>query len=191
MKLGIFGGTFNPPHVGHLIVIECVRDQLAFDKVVLVPSCRPPNKIDTAIADGHHRLKMVSLAIEENAGLEVSDVELRRGGISYTVDTVRAIAAQFPRSSLSLIIGADNLMEFQTWKSPDEILTLTDLVVMTRPGFTLANDRFPKSVTRVNVPNIGISSSDIRRRIKTGRSIRYLVPHPVEKYIIHHALYRT
>src|SRR5262245_40473876 len=121
MKLAVFGGTFNPPHVGHMIVAESVRDQLQFDEMLFIPSSTPPNKRDGTVAPGPDRLAMTKLAVEGNAAFEVSDIELRRGGISYSIDTLAAIAELRPDAELSMVIGADNLMEFETWKSPERI----------------------------------------------------------------------
>ena len=192
MKLGIFGGTFNPPHLGHLIVAECVRDQLQLDRVLFIPSATPPNKRPESFVPAADRLAMTRMAIERNAAFEVSDLEAARGGISYTVDTVTALGAMFPRASLHLLIGADNLIEFETWKSPDEILTMVDLVAMARPGFEVEKTRakYARQASYVKVPQIAISGTEIRRRVKMGRSIRYLVPREVEEYIRRHGLYR-
>jgi nicotinate-nucleotide adenylyltransferase len=192
MKLGVFGGTFNPPHIGHLIVVESVCDQLHFDKILFVPSANPPNKNDRSIAPAADRLQMTRLATQGNSRFDVSAIEVQRDGISYTIDTVNELIEMYPRSSLSLIIGADNLLEFETWKSPDEILTKVELVAMTRPGFPMEQERgkHSKFVTFVHVPQVGISGTEIRRRIKTGRTIRYLVPQSVEEYIGRRGLYR-
>lgn len=192
MKVGIFGGTFNPPHFGHLIVVETVCDQLQFDKILFVPSANPPNKNDRSVAPARDRMEMTRLAIQGNTRFDISDIEIRRKGISYTVQTVSELVELYPKTDLSLIIGADNLIEFQTWKSPDEILSRVQLVAMTRPGFPADQDRgkYSRFVTFVHVPQIGISGTDIRRRIKSGRTIRYLVPHQVEEYIVSRGLYR-
>ncbi|HUL44617.1 MAG TPA: nicotinate-nucleotide adenylyltransferase [Bacteroidota bacterium] len=192
MRIGIFGGTFNPPHVGHLIVIESVREQIPFEKIFVIPSAQTPNKPGAVLAPARSRLEMTRLAVEGNPHLAVSEIEIERKGISYTIDTVIAYSEQYPRADLSLIIGADNLRDFQSWKSPHEILNRVDLVVMNRPGIATvdAKDEFVRLATLVNVPQIGISGTDIRRRVKMGRSIRYLVPRTVEEYILHHKLYR-
>ncbi len=192
MKLGIFGGTFNPPHIGHLIVAECVCDQLQLDRTLFIPSATPPNKRDGSVAPGNERLVMTKMAIDGNQSFEASDIELTRGGVSYSVDTLSALAEMYPKAHLMLIIGADNLIEFETWKSPEKILSKADLVVVTRPGFDAQaqGGEFGKRATFVKVPQIGISGTDIRRRIKMGKSIRYLVPRPVEEYIVRSGLYR-
>jgi len=192
MTVGIFGGSFNPPHMGHLIVLESVHDQLQFDKVLFVPSAQPPNKRDTVLARAESRLEMTRLAIAGNPHFEASDIEVKRQGLSYTIDTLTALCGQYPAASFSLIIGVDNFIEFQTWKAADEILARADLVVMNRPGYPAADARseFGRHARFVNVPQIGISSTDIRRRVKHGRPIRYLVPETVEMYITQRRLYR-
>ena len=192
MNIGIFGGTFNPPHLGHLIIAEHVRERLGLAKVVFVPSAIPPHKQELEILDAHHRMEMLQFAVEGNSSFEISDVEVRRGGISFTVDTLEEFKKRFPGEELYLLIGMDNFAEFQEWRSPERILSLAALVVMTRPNTDLthveANDR--EQIRMCVVPEIAISSSDIRRRVKEGKSIRYLVPAPVEAYIIRHHLYR-
>ena len=192
MNIGIFGGTFNPPHLGHLIVIENVRDQLNFDKILFIPSANPPHKNDPSLAQASSRLAMVQLAIRDRKEFEVSDIEVARGGTSYSIDTINALSGLFPGAHLSLIIGVDNLMEFGSWKSPHDILAKADLIVMSRSGFSFndAKNEFARSAQFVNVPVIGISGTDIRRRVKLGRSIHYLVPPSVEEYIRRSGLYK-
>jgi nicotinate-nucleotide adenylyltransferase len=135
---------------------------------------------------------MTRLAIEGNRAFELCDLELSRGGISYSIDTLTALAEMNPGAHLHLIIGADNLLEFETWKSPQRILSKADLVVVTRPGFDAKAEQgeFSRRATFVKIPNIGISGTDIRRKIKMGRSIRYLVPERVEEYIARTGIYR-
>jgi nicotinate-nucleotide adenylyltransferase len=192
MKIGVFGGTFNPPHIGHLIVVESVRDQLQLDRVLFIPSSSPPNKLDHTVAPARHRLEMTRLAIDGAPAFELSDIEARRGGVSYTVETLRELSTANPRAELCVLIGADNLAEFQTWKSPDDILSVAQLVAMARPGYEKQSgaSKFDRLATFVHVPQIGISSTEIRRRVKMGRSIRYLVPKNVEEYIGRTGLYR-
>ncbi len=192
MRIGVFSGSFNPPHTGHLVVVESVRDQLRLEKVIWIPSAQPPNKPDAVLAPPDARFEMTRLAAGENSCFEASDIELRRSGPSYTVDTIDALAAFYPGATLILIIGADNFLEFSTWKSPEEILAKADLAVMSRPGFSVRESKqeIARMATFVNVPQIGISGTDIRRRVKLGRSIRYLVPRAVESYIQTRHLYR-
>jgi len=191
MNIGIYGGSFNPPHIGHLIVVESVRDQLRFDKVLFVPSANPPNKADMTLAPAIDRLRMTELAIQGNTNFEVSDVEIQRTGFSYTIDTLNALSALSSRANFSLIIGTDNFLEFHTWKSPNDIIAKAELVVMSRPGFSphQAKGDFSRFAKFVNVPQIGVSGTDIRRRVKLHRSIRYLVPKAVEEYINQKSLY--
>lgn len=192
MKIGILGGTFNPPHIGHLIVAESIRDQLKLDKILFVPSYIPPHKLFSQVALPKQRLEMVELAIEKNRNFSASDIEIAREGKSYTVDTINSLISLHPASQLFLIIGMDNLMDFSDWKSPNEIVSNVELIVMNRPGYdTDVKSEFKKFATFIKVPNIDISSSDIRRRIKLGRSIRYLVPFEVEQYIVKKGLYKS
>ena len=192
MRIGIYGGSFNPPHLGHLIVVDSVQDQLQFDKIIFIPAATPPHKIEHTLAPANARLDMTSLAVKHHPVFEVSDLEIRRGGYSYTVDTLNALTVLYPKTSFSLIIGADNFLEIETWKSLDQILALADLVVMNRAEYPVSGhpSRYVRLAKFIQVPAIGISSTDIRLRVKQGRSIRYLVPTDVERYISHSGLYR-
>ena len=192
MKIGIFGGAFNPPHIGHLLVADAVREQLHLDRVMFVPAADPPHRLDVRRRSGKDRLEMIRLAIQDNPGFEISDIELQRSGKSYTVDTVKTIAAMHSSDQLYLLMGSDNFSEFDSWKLPDEIIATCDLVVFPRPGFELAQvkHQFSKSAQLVSVPPIPISASDIRRRVKQGKSIRYWVPVNVEAFIQAHSLYK-
>ena len=192
MRIGIFGGTFNPPHVGHLIVAEAVREHLGMDKVVFVPSYINPQKQESEVASGDHRLEMLRLATDGNPGFVVSDAEIRRGGVSFTVDTLAEFHRTYPVADLYFLVGIDNLPAFNTWRDPERILSLARVAVMTRPGFSAVESPLMKDerVTLCVVPDIGISSTDIRERVRTGRSIRYLVPSPVEEFIKSEGIYR-
>ncbi len=192
MNVAVYGGTFNPPHCGHLIVAESVRETLRLERILFVPTSTPPHKGAQALAPASHRMAMTSLATAGNEGFQASDLEVARGGLSYTIDTLRAVAARHPGSRLKLLIGADNIFDFEGWKSPSDILDIADLVVMSRPGYDLQHSRsgvLPHA-TLVTVPQIGISGTDIRRRVKFRQSIRYLVPPAVEEYIRRHGLYK-
>ena len=192
MKLGILGGAFNPVHIGHLIVAESVREQLKLDNVFFVPAGDPPHRTDVDRATAAARMEMAKLAVEGNTSFEASDIELKRPGRSYTIDTVSTFAAMYPRDEICLLIGSDNLAEFHTWKSPKEILAKCELIVFSRAGFPApdAGNEYARVARRVAVPHMDISGSEIRRRVKMGRSIRYMVPKSVEEYIVHHGLYR-
>jgi nicotinate-nucleotide adenylyltransferase len=190
LNIGVFGGTFDPPHNGHLIVAEYVRYHLSLEKVLFVPSWISPHKKDRTTAGAEHRLAMLTVAIEGITGFDVSEIEIARGGVSYTVDTLSDFHKMLPECHLSLLVGADNYAEFDTWKEPERVRSLAQLVVMTRPES--ASEVLPTSpeVCWIEVPEIRISSSDIRNRAMGGKSIRYLVPDRVAEYIESHHLYR-
>jgi nicotinate-nucleotide adenylyltransferase len=179
-RLGIFGGTFNPPHLGHLIVAEEICHQFALDRIVFVPSARPPHKTHAPVIDSAHRYRMTQLAI-------------RRPGTSYTVDTVKSFRNTYgPDVDIYFIMGGDSIFEIDTWKDPAEIVRHCTIIVTTRPGFDLSNveDRLKTQVRLADVTEIGISSTAIRRRVREGKSITYLVPKAVENYILENNLYR-
>lgn len=191
-RIGIFGGTFDPPHIGHLIIADQARAQLKLDRVLFVPAFIPPHKRRRASAKPADRLKMAKLAVRGNTAFAVSDLELRREGVSYTIDTVREIRQRFPSAAIFLIVGEDNWGEFPTWKSYQEILRLAKVVVYPRRHRRLK--RLPQLPTaRVHfLPGVlvEISSSEIRQLVRQKGSIRYLVPAEVERYIVTRKLYR-
>ena len=203
-RIGVFGGTFDPPHHGHLAAAEWARDQLGLDKVVFVPAGTPPHKRDRARSSAAARLAMTRLAVRGQPGFVVSDLETRRRGPSFTIDTLRALAAREPRAHWYLIVGEDNLAEFATWREPDAILELATLVVALRPrpasnarvtGRHRVAVRVPGmsrrgAVVTLDNPGIDLSSSAIRARERAGHSIRYLVPAAVERCISRTRLYR-
>lgn len=190
MNIGIFGGTFDPVHWGHLIVGGYVRNALALEKVVFVPSMISPHKQERAAAQAEDRLAMLRLAVKGLDGFEVSDIEIARGGVSYTVETLSEFHKISPGCHLSLLIGADNYVEFDTWKEPEKVRSLAQLVVMTRPGTSAEVSPTGPGVVWIEVPEIRISSSDIRSLTKGGKSIRYLVANRVAEYIYSRHLYR-
>ncbi|MGB9592137.1 MAG: nicotinate-nucleotide adenylyltransferase, partial [Candidatus Kryptoniota bacterium] len=187
-KVGVFGGTFNPPHLAHLLAAETVRDHLRLDKVLFVPASIPPHKMGELIISGEHRAKMVELSIRDNPFFELCTMELERPGPSYTVDTLRELHEKFPGEELYLIVGVDLLIDFEKWKDHEIILKLSKVVGMNRPGFDMAmvDKEFLHHIELVNVPQVDISSTSIRRRIQSGHSIKYLVPLEVENYINNH-----
>jgi len=191
MNIGLFGGSFNPPHNGHLLLAETVREQFNLNRVVFIPSFVPPHKQHEHLAAGKDRLAMVQRAIAGNKYFQCSDIEIRKGGLSYTIQTVTEFEERYPHSQLFLIIGIDNLIDFKSWKSREELLTKTTLIVCDRPGFH--HEDVPRELLRdanfVTAPLIGISASDIRLRIKTGKSVRYFIPDTVAEYIRDNQLY--
>ncbi len=193
MHIGLFGGTFDPPHIAHLIVAETVREQFALDVVRWIPSYLPPHKTGSVRTPAHHRLAMTRLAVAGNDRFEVSDTELERRGTSYTLDTVRSFQEAEPDASFSLIVGGDSLAEFMTWHAPDAIVARVPLIVFRRPGVderTEAGERFAARIRFADAPKLDISSASLRRRLGEGRTIRYLVPDAVRTYIDTHHLYR-
>jgi len=190
-RLGILGGTFNPVHTAHLIIAESAREQLQLDKILFIPSANPPHKSDDII-DAQIRMDLVKAAITDNKYFEASDIEITgsQHSKSFTVDTLVKINEIYKGIKVFLLIGMDNLAELHTWKGPERLFELADVVVLNRPGYLVnARNDFGDRVKMIAVPNIEISSTDIRRRIKEGKSIKYLVPGEVEKYIIHKKLY--
>lgn len=202
MRLGVFGGTFDPIHWGHLILAEQCREQRRLDKVLFVPAGQPPHKLAGQITAGKLRREMVELAIAGNATFAVSDVELRRPGPSYTVETLRELRREYAGDELFLLIGSDSLSELPQWRDPAKVAELASLVVVTRPGAPLTDLRGLEGVLTaeqigrvrenvVEMPLVGISATDLRQRVFEGRSVRYLVPRAVEMFIETHGLYQS
>ena len=193
MHIGLFGGTFDPPHLAHLIVAETIGEEFGLDGVRWIPSYLPPHKTGAVRTPAHHRLAMTRLAVAGNDRFDVSDAELQRKGTSYTLDTVRAMQEAEPGTSFSLIVGGDSLADFMTWHAPEAIVERVPLIVYRRPGAqgpTEAGERFAERIRYAEAPLIDIASADLRRRKRAGRSIRYLVPEAVLAYIDAHGLYR-
>lgn len=192
MATGLMGGTFDPIHVAHLIVAEAALEELALDRVIFMPSASPPHKPGRALAPIADRLEMVRLALEGNARLFVSDLEARRPPPSYTIDTVLELRRELGHEeTLYFIMGADNLTQFFTWKAPERLLEECEFAVVPRPGFDL-RDADPRILARariLNAPMMDVSSSDIRGRVRDGRTTRYLVPAEVSAYIAEKKLY--
>jgi nicotinate-nucleotide adenylyltransferase len=186
------GGTFNPIHYGHLVVAAEAGDQFKLDKIVFIPSGTPPHKDNPDIAPARARYEMTCLATRSNPLFSVSSLEIERGEKSYSVDTMRKLLAIYGRESeVYFIVGADAMVEIESWKDVDELLKLCEFIVASRPGFSLKEIR-PAVMKRshiMKIPEIGISATDIRTRIKDERSIKYLVSLEVEEYIRRHNLY--
>jgi nicotinate-nucleotide adenylyltransferase len=192
MNIGIFGGTFDPPHLGHLIIAEAARAVLALDRVVFVPAGNPPHKSRSDISPGWMRLEMVRRAIASNAAFDVDGRELDRIGLSYTVDTVRELKREHPGDQLVLLIGMDNAVDFESWREPEAIFALADVAALRRPGDAEAlSGTFKDRITMVRSPLIETSSSSIRAAIRAGASVKYLVPDQVLDFIEQHHLYRS
>jgi nicotinate-nucleotide adenylyltransferase len=188
-RIGIFGGTFDPPHKGHIAIAEQAKKQLGLDCVYFVPAYIPPHKHQHLSISARHRLKMMKLAVSSKKESKVSTIELKRQGISYTVDTLQAFKQRFPKTELVLIIGADNLVQFNSWKSPKTILQLVSLAVYKRKGFSLSLKNSTIDFILLKGRMLRISSTEIRNRIEKGFPIRALVPNPIVAYIKRHSLY--
>ena len=198
MKIGIMGGTFDPIHLGHLATAEAVREIFALDEILFIPAARPPHKLDKLVTDEQHRLEMVHLATRSNRFFKVSDMELKRTGLSYTFDTMTELHRTFGRETeLFFIIGADSLADLSKWHAARELVNKCHFIATTRQGVDIdfsAVEKFFGSVARehihrVTTPGLEISSTDLRERIRLGRSIKYLVPEAVEDYILKEELY--
>ena len=188
MRIGILGGTFDPPHMGHLIAAQDTFDALSLDKLLFIPARVPPHKQHETVSHADVRLRMVSAAIAGDERFEVSDVELQRTGPSYTIDTLRQLKERFPADTLFLLVGVDQVREFATWREPDEVLRCAQLVMLTRGGIEEAPQGDIVHTT-VPVTRIDISSTLVRQRARAGLPIRYLVPEAVEKMIVTERLY--
>ena len=190
-RIGIFGGTFNPPHIAHSIVAESVRVQLILDKIIFIPSGNPPLKESIPAED---RLAMTNLAFGEDINFEISDIEIRDlTEKSYTVNTLRKLKLKYEgeRIKLFLIIGVDNLLDLPRWKDPEQLFGLADVVVINRPGFDPKDSKpeFYEKVKFISVPFLEISSTMIREYVRIGRPVKYLVTKEVEEYIEANNLY--
>jgi nicotinate-nucleotide adenylyltransferase len=189
MRIGILGGTFNPVHIGHLILAEEAHFKLKLDKIIFVPAFLPPHKEAESVINAKHRLHMVNLAIEDNRVFEVSTVEIDAKKKSYSIDTLKEFRKAYGEDAqLYFITGSDSLKDLFSWKNVNDIFKISKFVVANRPGYPVKE--VPKEVETVVITPIEVSSEDIRRRLKEGRSIRYLVPEKVRKYIAEHDLYK-
>jgi nicotinate-nucleotide adenylyltransferase len=190
-RIGVFGGSFDPVHTGHVLIAKAAVEQLKLDRLVFVPARRSPHKPRLRQAPSVHRLSMVKKVVRMHGRWEYDDVELYRRGPSYTTDTIDHFSGTYPGALLYLLIGSDNLRSFSTWKDPRVISERTKIIVYKRWGHQIRKtdvSRWNASVLRG--PEIFISSTNIRSRIVRGRTIRYFVPLPVERYIKEHSLYR-
>lgn len=190
MRIGIYGGSFDPIHYGHLLLAESAREQLNLDKVVFVPAAIAPHKRGQESAPATARIEMLKLAISGNAALEVSLLEIDRGGVSYTVDTLTALRDAHPDAELILLVGGDTLADMPNWKDPEQIVKIARLAVVDRPGSSFEQITLPGAeILHVSMPLIDLSSREIRNRVARGESIRYWLPRAVEQYILHSNLY--
>ncbi|HEX2168295.1 MAG TPA: nicotinate-nucleotide adenylyltransferase [Longimicrobiales bacterium] len=187
MNVGIFGGTFDPPHAGHLIVAQDAALALGLDRILFVPAARPPHKRDAAVSDAKTRAAMLELAVHGDDRFGIDTLELDRPGASYTVDTVRELAGRDTNIRWTLLIGADQYSEFDTWREPDAIRRLARVAVLMRHGGH--GSELSEGDVALDVTRIDISATIVRERVAAGLPIRYLVPRAVEEFIFERKLY--
>jgi nicotinate-nucleotide adenylyltransferase len=195
--IGVFGGTFDPPHIGHLVLADEARAELNLSKVLWVVTGEPPHKPDRPIIPAEHRLKMVELAIQHDPTFELSRLEVDRPGPHYSVDTLAQLAAEQPSNERAYVMGKDSLRDLPSWNSPERFIELSDaIVVLNRPDveadLKLLDERLPglaDKVSLLSVPLVDVASRDIRQRVASGKPYRYLVARPVADYIVDHGLY--
>jgi nicotinate-nucleotide adenylyltransferase len=199
VRIGVFGGSFDPVHMGHLTVAQDAVEQLELDRLIFVPAAIPPHKQGKMLADGRQRLEMLRLATEGNLSFEVSELELQRGGVSYTFDTITQVQAEHPAAELFFIVGLDSLPILHSWRNVEQLFELCTVVPFARGGedparvaeqiqlSKLWKDKLLERLIRIH--EIEISASEIRMRLAEGLSIRYLVPPEVEMYIAEHGIY--
>ena len=197
-RLGILGGTFDPPHVGHLWLAALAADAHGLDRVLFMPAAQPPHKGGRLVTRATDRLLMTRLAIGADPAFELCPIEMERTGPSYTIDSVVELKRAYPDARLFLVMAADSLAQIDTWREPDRLLGEVEWIVGPRPGSPLPDrpelkDRFGAGASRIHLltgPSLDVSSSDVRRRVAAGHTIRYLVPRNVEELIIDRGLYR-
>jgi nicotinate-nucleotide adenylyltransferase len=200
MRIGVFGGTFDPVHLGHLILAEQCREQAQLDRVLFIPAYLPPHKQDQEVTPFHQRVDMLALAIAGHPGFMIEELEKDRPGPSYTVDTLEELHRRDPNAYLLLLVGSDCLPDLVHWRSPARIGELAELLIMARSGWSVDDleglyNRYqlPRELRLrqlVHAPLVDLSSRDLRRRAAEGRTVRYLVPRAVEIYIQTHRLYQ-
>jgi nicotinate-nucleotide adenylyltransferase len=198
MKLGIFGGTFDPVHYGHLMLAETCRQQLALDEVRFVPAGNPPHKSGN-LSDAHARADMVQLAVSGYPEYVVDRREIRRQGPSWTVLTLEELQIERPECELFFLMGADSLADFRMWREPERIVEMSTVVAVNRPGIPLASlaechqnvgSLNPDRFIFLSMPGADISATDLRERTRRGQSLRFLTPRAVERFLTEHNLYR-
>lgn len=200
MRIGVFGGSFDPIHFGHLILAENCREQAQLDQVLFIPCAMSPHKRDGAYGTDRQRVEILDLAIGGHRDFIRNDMEIKRGGVSYTIDTLRELESTQSGNEWFFLMGADSLESFSSWREPDEILKLAKPIIVGRPGSdpvdlgvleNLSSAAYVESIRELSVesPLIDISSTDIRQRVADNKSIRFLVPRSIEQYIVTQKMY--
>jgi nicotinate-nucleotide adenylyltransferase len=187
-RIGLLGGTFDPPHFGHLLVAQEALYQCGLEKIWFIPSSIPPHKINKRITDDAHRIAMVREAITENPYFEISLIEFERAGRSYTIDTIKELKRKFRNDDFYFIIGADMINNLPNWKSIDELIEEITFIGVKRPGYIIESP-YQNKIIQIDVPGLEISSSDLRARFQNSHNTRYLLPETVRKYIEVNGIY--
>ena len=189
-KIGLLGGTFDPPHLAHLVLAQTALDELKLDEIWFIPAFRPPHKRGERVSSFAHRLAMLRLAIRGNKRFKVLTIEKEKGGLSYTVETLPLLRRKHPNTQFFLLLGSDNLSELGGWREPEKVFSMAQPVFAHRP---LTDEKLPVWLGHavwLSNPRMEISATDLRARVRTGQSIRYLVPETVERYIQKKGLYK-
>jgi nicotinate-nucleotide adenylyltransferase len=189
MRIGLLGGSFDPPHVGHLLAASDAFEALALDRLVFVPAATQPLKINRTTARAEQRLAMTKMLAEGDPRFDVDSIEIDRGGLSYTVDTLTALTQRWPAAELFWLVGADIVPSFAQWREPDRIVELATVVVLQRVG-DAAGGALPAGLRCLATRRIDVSSTEIRQRVREGKSVRGFVPDAVAEYIAAERLYR-
>ncbi|HEY6172330.1 MAG TPA: nicotinate-nucleotide adenylyltransferase [Candidatus Kapabacteria bacterium] len=191
-KIGIFGGAFDPPHIGHLIAAQYAAEQLSLDKVIFVPSGNHPFKEGALVASAEQRFAMTKLAIAGNPLFDVSDVEIRKEGKSYTFETLEYFCSLYPNGTLSFLIGTDNIKDFSSWKHPEKIVEFATVVVLNREVVRIPKqeNEFMARFLYLDTPTIEISSTEVRNRLAEHKAVRYMIRNGVELFLDMTGLYR-
>lgn len=195
IRIGLMGGTFDPIHIGHMVTAEYAREEFKLDKVIFIPSCNPPHKRVRKVTEAEKRMEMVQLATITNFSFSISDVEIKRGGWSYTYDTVCYFRELYgEKAKLYFITGADAIMEILNWKNVDGLIKSCEFIAATRPGYYLdivkvLPREYWERIHFMEIPALSISSTDIRSRVHAGKTVKYLLPESVETYIKKNGLY--
>lgn len=199
-KIGIMGGTFNPIHFGHLLLAENAFEYFQLDDLIFLPTGDPPHKANNQIVDKYRRLEMVQMAVEDNLHFDVSTLEIERKGYSYTVDTLKELVSKKPENKYYFIIGADSLEQFTQWKDFKTIFKLCKLIVACRENYDIDTikkiiadyeDKYNAIIHILSMPQIDISSSEIRKRVEESKTIKYMLPKDIEHYIVMNKLYKS
>ena len=194
MKICIFGGTFDPPHLGHLLIAQMICEAEEFDKIIFVPALKNPLKSKEIASSIENRLKMLKIAVEGNPHFDISDNEIKRGGVSYSIDTIRYIKKEhnLKRDELYFLIGSDILKSFYKWREPIKILEECQVIVALRPGFKPSSvpNWILSEIQFANIPRFELSATQIRKRWKEDKTIRYMVTQPVWEFINKNSLYQ-